>query len=62
MNTTVILIIAAVALMVAMHTVSHGVRRARKEQPDTVDAASDSSRQAGHVDASGSDGRKHGCC
>jgi hypothetical protein len=62
MNTTLILVIAAVVLMVAMHTVSHGLHRARKEQPDAVDGGGDSERQAGHVERGGGDGRKHGCC
>jgi hypothetical protein len=62
MNTTLILVIAAVVLMVAMHTVSHGLRRAPKEQPEAVDGASDDTRHAGHADPGGSDNRKHGCC
>ena len=47
MTTTAILIVFAIVLMVAMHTVSHGLRRMRKpQQPEATDGRTDAQEQA----------------
>jgi uncharacterized protein HemY len=58
-NTTVILIIVAIVVMVAMHAVSHGLHRVSRQRSDAVDTHGDDTK---HADSEGSGGHGHGCC
>jgi hypothetical protein len=59
MGTTVILIIVAIVLMLAMHTVVHGLRGAPSQRAEAVDTHSDATK---HADSDGRGGHGHGCC